>query len=200
MLPTTARFAARIATSTVAVLAVGLFLTSCTGTSTSQAAAPSSESAAGVVSRLGAVPIPRASTGAPAPVTASVGHPQLVAMGAPVRANLPGGAQALIATGGPAVDTPPGGPKSNAAMPGVITVTATASTGTVVLAAADLACRDQTGAAVTLTPVGPASVTATPGQPATLRLSGSFRNGEAQINWRQAGHVLAIWDFTVEND
>ncbi|MEV5541875.1 hypothetical protein AB0L13_34055 [Saccharopolyspora shandongensis] len=47
---------------------------------------------------------------------------------------------------------------------------------------------------------GPAVATASPGKPATLQLTGKFQVGQAQINWQQYGHVIAIWDFTVEID
>ncbi|MGH3492672.1 MAG: hypothetical protein ACRDRL_11995 [Sciscionella sp.] len=33
-----------------------------------------------------------------------------------------------------------------------------------------------------------------------LRLAGHFRDGSAQLTWRHAGHVPAIWDFTNEID
>ncbi len=121
-------------------------------------------------------------------------------MGSPVAVALRGGAQALLTTSGPTEDLPPGQLKPNAMVPGVITVTATASAGSLRLSAADLASRDQTGTPVALTPVGPATVSATPGHPGTLRLSGTFRQGDAQLNWQQDGHVLAIWDFTIETD
>lgn len=48
--------------------------------------------------------------------------------------------------------------------------------------------------------MGRATVTASASQSATITLSGSFKAGDAQINWQQDGHVLAIWDFTIEND
>lgn len=157
------------------------------------------ETASDVISSLGAVPIPSASQGTPAPVTASVGHPQLVAMGAPVQVTLPGNVQALVTTSGPASDASSGA-NPKAPVVGTITVTVTPSAGTVRLTAGDLTCRDQTGAAVPLTPKGPATVSASPGHPATLTVTGSFQSGDAQINWQQAGHVIAIWDFTIEND
>lgn len=181
---------------TATVFLVGL-LAGCTS---QPASSPNSNSAAAVVSSLGAVPIPSVPTGTPAPVTASIGHPQLLAMGAPVRVSLPGGTQALITTSGPTIDLPPGQVKPSGPVPGVITVTVTPNSGSLLLSAADLASRDQTGAKVTLTPVGPATASATPGHPASLRLSGTFHQGDAQINWQQDGHVLAIWDFTIETD
>ncbi|HWE89860.1 MAG TPA: hypothetical protein VG317_10410 [Pseudonocardiaceae bacterium] len=178
-----------------ASLAVGL-LAGCSG---GQPAGANPRSAAGVVSQLGAVPIPSVATGPPAPVLASIGHPQLLAMGAPVLVTLPGG-KALITTNGPTENLSPGGVNPNAPVPGRITVTATASAGTVQLAAADLASLDENGHPIDLAPIGAASVFATPGHPATLRLSGTFHTGEAQINWRQDGHVIAMWDFTIETD
>ncbi len=181
----------------VALIAAALLVGGCTN---QPPAGPDSQSAGDVVRGLGAVPIPTAPTGVPAPVRASVGHPQLVAMGSPVAVALRGGAQALLTTSGPTEDLPPGQLKPNAMVPGVITVTATASAGSLRLSAADLASRDQTGTPVALTPVGPATVSATPGHPGTLRLSGTFRQGDAQLNWQQDGHVLAIWDFTIETD
>jgi hypothetical protein len=159
-----------------------------------------SESASDVVSSLGAVPIPSAAPGIPAPVNASVGHPQLLAMGAPVRVSLQDGASALIGTSGPAVDVPPGGAKPDSAVTGVITLTATPTVGTVRLTATDLQCRDQTGALVKLSPAGPTAVDATPAHPAKLTVTGTFHSGGAQINWQQNGHALAMWDFTVEID
>jgi hypothetical protein len=97
---------------------------------------PKPETASDVISSLGVVPIPSASTGALAPVTASVGHPQLVAMGAPVQVSLPGNVQALLTTSGPASDTPPGGAKPDSAVKGTITVTVRPSSGSVRLPSA----------------------------------------------------------------
>lgn len=183
-----------------AAVVAGWLVTGCLVTGCTPAAAPDpAPRTAPPASVLGAVPIPSVPTGTPAPVTASVGHPQLLAMGAPVQVNLPGG-QGLITTDGPTENLPPGGAVPGSAVTGVITVTVTAATGRIDLTTADLACRDETGAVVALAPVGPAAVVASPGHPATLRLSGTFHDGDAQINWRQAGHVIAIWDFTIEID
>jgi hypothetical protein len=179
-----------------ALLTAGL-LAGCSG---GPQPASNTDSAAGVVSRLGAVPIPSVPTGTPAPVIASAGHPQLLAMGAPVQVTLPGGGQGMITTTGPAYDLPPGRVKPNAPVPGVITVTATATAGNLTLAGSDLASRDEQGNPVPLTATGPPTVSARPGHPATLRLSGTFHAGSAQINWQQDGHVIAMWDFTVEID
>lgn len=185
-----------VAVSALAALTATVLLAGCTH----QPSGSDSQSAADVVSSLGAVPIPTAPTGVPAPVNASIGHPQLLAMGAPVAVSLPGGVQALITTSGPTEDRPTGPLKPNAPVHGVITVTVTPGAGSLRLSAADLASRDQTGAQVTLTPIGPATVSATPGHPGTLRVTGTFHQGGAQINWQQNGHVIAIWDFTIETD
>jgi hypothetical protein len=186
---------------TILTLLAAGFIGGCTsGQPASSSADPNTNSEAGVVSRLGAVPIPSVSQDTPAPVAASAGHPQLLAMGAPVEVTLPSGAQALITTTGPTEDLPPGGVSPNTPVPGVITVSATPIMGTVELAVADLASRDENGTVIALAPIGPARVSATPGHPATLRLSGTFHTGDAQINWQQDGHVLAMWDFTIEID
>ena len=191
------RSAVSVAVSALAALTATVLLASCTSQPASK---PKADSAAAVISSLGAVPIPTAPTGIPAPVTASVGHPQLVAMGAPVRVTLPGGAQVVITASGPTENLPAGQAKPTGPVVGVISVTVTSSVGSLGLAAADLDSRDQTGQPVVLTPVGSATATATPGHPATVQLSGTFHQGDAQINWRQGGHVLAIWDFTIETD
>jgi hypothetical protein len=188
----------RVAVGASAALTATVLLAGCT--SQPVAHSTNADSAGAVVSSLGAVPIPTAPKGVPAPVSASIGHPQLIAMGAPVQVTLPGGTAAVITASGPATNPPPGQTKANGPVTGVIAITVTPSAGTVRLAAADLHSRDQTGQQVSLTPVGPASATATPGHPATVRLSGTFSQGDAQINWQQAGHVLAIWDFTIESD
>ncbi|WP_157440689.1 hypothetical protein [Actinokineospora inagensis] len=161
---------------------------------------PPEPSADDVVASLGAFPVASAAPGVPAPVTASPGHPQLVAMGAPVQVELAGDAKALLTTTGPADTATTHTGRPDEAITGEITVTAAPTAGTVHLAMADLLCQDETGATVALTPSGAGDVTASPGHPATLKLTGRFQTGHAQINWRQAGHVLAIWDFTVEND
>ena len=186
-----------VAVSALVALTATVFLAGCTSQPASK---PNNDSPAAVISSLGAVPIPTAPTGVPAPVNASIGHPQLVAMGAPVQVTLPGGAQGVITASGPTENLPAGQVKPTGPVTGVISLTVTSGAGSLRLATADLESRDQTGQPVALTPVGPATVTATPGHPATLHLSGTFHQGDAQINWRQTGHVLAIWDFTIETD
>lgn len=181
-------------------VAVALLAATVTAGCTAGPVGPTPHSSGDVVSQLGRVPIPSVSQDTPAPLAASIGHPQLLAMGAPVEASLPGGVRALISTAGPTEDLPPGGAKPGSKVHGQITVTVTPSAGTVRLAAADLACRDQTGALVALRPIGPAGVTASPGHPASLVLAGTFRDGDAQLNWRQDGRAIAIWDFTIEID
>ncbi|WIV59251.1 hypothetical protein [Amycolatopsis nalaikhensis] len=189
------RFRLRVAV--LVLVASAAPLSACTAGSTGPA---QGSSASDVVSRLGPVPIPTAAEGAPAPVTASPGHPQLLAMGAPVQVSLPAGVSALLVASGPAVEPPPGGAKPDSRATGTITLTASAAAGTLTVAAHDLQCRDETGTAVALSVVGKDTVTATPGHPGTLTLTGTFHSGGAQINWQQNGHVLAMWDFAVEID
>lgn len=154
------------------------------------------EDAADTVQRLGRVPVPSAEPGPPAPVAASLGHPQLIAMGAPVRVSLPGG-EAVVTTTGP---DSPGGQRPGAPARGAIEISAAPGSGVVRLDAADFDVRDDSGAQVPLTADGPADVEATAGRPGTLRLVGTFRDGQARIAWRQGGHVVAMWVFSVEND
>lgn len=192
---------ARSVTVLVALLAVlsgGLtLLSACTD---QPAASRKPESAADVVSRLGKVPIPSDGPGIPAPVPASIGHPQLLAMGAPVDVTLPGGIRAVVTSSGPDERLPSGGVKPGSSVAGDVSITITPSAGTVRLIASDLSAADLTGKPIALHAVGPAEVTASPGHPATMTLGGVFPDGNARFDWRQDGHVLAIWDFTVEVD
>jgi hypothetical protein len=83
---------------------------------------------------------------------------------------------------------------------GTVTITVTGATGVFAVHAADFSSRDQTGHAIALAASGPTTVTAGNGQTATLRLTGTFRAGAAQITWQSAGSVIAIWDFNIETD
>ncbi|GAA4846408.1 hypothetical protein GCM10025787_30690 [Saccharopolyspora rosea] len=160
------------------------------------AGGPAGEDAADTVRRLGRVPVPSAEPGPPAPVAASLGKPQLIAMGAPVRVSLPGG-EAVVTTTGPDA---PGGQRPGGPARGAIEITAAPGSGEVRLDAADFDVRDDSGADVPLVPDGPADVVATAGRPGALRLVGTFHDGQARIAWRQGGHVVAMWVFSVEND
>ena len=154
--------------------------------------------ASGVVKQLGQVPIPTAPATDPTP-TASPGHPQLLAMGAPVHVTL-AAATATVNALGPDVVLPKAGVAPSQTTTGTITFTATVASCTLTLRAADFTSRDETGQPVQLTASGPATATATAGQTATLRLTGTFRAGAAQVTWRAGGSVLALWDFNVELD
>lgn len=147
----------RVAAAASGAALAALLLSACSGGSSGNY-----ETAADVVARLGAVPIPYATPGPPQPVAASSKHPQLLAMGDPVRVSLPGGATALINTSGPTYPPLTGPARPDAVVPGTITLTATSATGPIQLALADLRCRDDQGNLVVLTPVGPGSVTASP--------------------------------------
>lgn len=175
----------------VAVL-TALALAACSSTPTTSA------SAADTVRSLGAVPIPSAPTAAPTP-TADEGHMQLLAIGEPVRARLPTGDITLTALG-PEQVTPSTGGTPPQQTQGIITVTATDATSAVTLTAADFTSHDELGNALALTALGPATATAAPGHPASLRLSGTFHSGAAQITWRHDEKVVAVWDFNIELD
>jgi hypothetical protein len=176
---------------------VGLVIT-LAGCSTSTPASPAgSADASSVVQSLGKVPIPSAPATEPTP-TASPGHPQLLAIGAPVHVTLPG-ATGVVTALGPDV-TVPGGSATAKSATGTITITATVTTGTLTFHAADFTSRDETGQAIPLAASGPATVTAGAGNPGSVRVTGTFPAGAAQVTWRLNGAVLAIWDFNVELD
>lgn len=65
---------------------------------------------------------------------------------------------------------------------------------------ADLVSRDDTGAVIRLTAVGPSSMTVAPGHQATVTVRGTFRSSSAQVTWSPDGVPLAVWDFTIELD
>jgi hypothetical protein len=184
-----------ITRAAVGALATALVLAACSSTSTTTTGAGSP---ADTVRSLGAVPIPSAPTAAPTP-TADENHLQLLAIGEAVRADLPSGDITLTALGPQQIT-----PSTSSAPPqqtqGVITVTASDATGSVTLAAADFTSRDERGNVLALTALGPTTATAAPGRPASLRLSGTFQSGAAQITWRHDMKVVAVWDFNVELD
>ncbi len=162
---------------------------------------PSDDDASAVVSSLGAVPIPTAPAADPTP-TASVGHPQLLAIGAPVNVTLPGGVTAVVTALGPdqLITDPPASGKPPQSTIGIISITAVVSRGSVTFHDADFSSRDETGEPISLTAHGPATVTATAGHPATMRIQGRFSSGAAQVTWTSGKAVLALWDFNIELD
>ncbi|GAA1956378.1 hypothetical protein [Kitasatospora viridis] len=148
---------------------------------------------------LGALPIPSAPL-SPAPVTASPGHAQLVAMGDPVQLVL-AGAHGQVTASGPDLEVSGPAPDGKVASEskGSVTVVLRATDGSARLDPADLAATDEQGKPIPLTAdAGP--LTATPGHDATLHLSGTFPIGHATLQWNQSGQPLATWDFEVELD
>ncbi|MEY9928138.1 hypothetical protein ABH926_002772 [Catenulispora sp. GP43] len=183
------RLASALAAVPVVLLAAG-----CSSTS-----GGSDQSAADVVNKLGAVPIPSAPKSQPTP-SADESHPQLVAVGSPVALTLPSGTGVVTALG-PTEDLPTPLP---ATMPtqvaGTITLRVATKTGTMKVTAADLSSRDDHGTDIVLSPVGPAQAAATGGGTADLVVRGTFASGAAQITLREDGHVVAVWDFNIELD
>jgi hypothetical protein len=175
-------------TCAVLVLAAG-----CTGKTSA-----GDDDAAKTIRSLGAVPIPSRPAAHATPV-ASEHHLQLVAMGEPVRAELPP-ANAVVVASGPLQDpiTIPGKVPDHALS--TITVTVSGSTGDLTIKDTDFSSRDEEGKAIRLKARGPASVTASPGHPATLTLAGTYESGAAQLTWRHDGKVVALWDFNIELD
>ncbi len=192
----------RSAAGGLAALGCLIALTACSGGSDGSAAAGDAlhpQPGGSVTARLGVMPIPSPPAVEPTPV-ATRRHPQLLAMGQPVTVDLPAAA-GTVTSFGPFERTPYG---RGGAMPtstvGTITLTMSPTRGSLTLRAADFLSRDETGKVVSLAPVGAASVTASPGHPAQLKIAGTFTSGAAQVTWRYQGHVIVIWDFNIELD
>lgn len=180
-------------------LLIAAALSGCSGSGSSQS------SASGVVSSLGAVPIPTAPR-SESTESAAPGKPAVLAIGGPVAVRL--GSTRLLATAlGPeqVVSAPPSGPSAeHSALPtstqATITLRIVPSAGSVRVLTKDLSSRDETGRLITLTPVGPDSAIASPDHPVTLKVMGTFDSGAAQVTWSEEGHPLAIWTFNIELD
>lgn len=188
-----ARPPARIV-ATLAGALVALALTAC---SSHHGGADPDPSA--VMSSLGTVPIPTAPADAATPI-ASEQKLALLAIGEPVQAQLPD-ADALVTALGPEELTPyTGGATPPQSTVGIITVTVKPSRGSLTLTSADLSSKDETGALITLTPVGASTATATAGTTTALKVQGAFDSGAAEVTWRHDGKVIAVWDFNIELD
>ena len=171
------------------------------GTLCGCSAAPTAQS---VTASLGAVPIPTAPAVDPMP-TATIGKPQLLAMGASTLVILDPATRGIATATGPDQRITQPAASGTASLPGAttsatITLAVKSASGSISLAVSDLVCRNQTGAVIPLTAVGPSSATATAGDTAQLVVSGTFTSGAAQVTWQPAGHPLALWDFTIELD
>lgn len=128
-------------------------------------------------------------------------HPQLLAMGAPVRVRLAGGIDAVVTALGPEELTPhTGGSKASTTTVSVITIDVRTSRGALALKSDDFTSRDETGALVRLAAHGASTLRTRAGQRGKLQVAGTFTSGAAQVTWRHAGHVVALWDFTIELD
>ncbi|MBV8542066.1 MAG: hypothetical protein JO063_08690 [Pseudonocardiales bacterium] len=134
------------------------------------------------------------------PMPAAPGHPQIAAIGTPFPATLPGTGSGTVTALGPQLDPPSGTPFPVEQTRATITIRTSAVTGGLALRAGDVTVRDDQGTDIPLVPVGPATVTSSPAQPADLVLSGTFHTGAAQVTWRAHGAVIAIWTFAVELD
>ena len=64
----------------------------------------------------------------------------------------------------------------------------------------ELSSRDETDRVISLHPPGPLHSTARAGGAAAVTVKGTHPSGSAQVTWRHAGQLLAIWTFTIELD
>ncbi|MEV5508682.1 hypothetical protein [Streptomyces orinoci] len=176
-------------------------LTTATGCGSGHSASSRpTDAASDTVRDLGSVPIPSAPAAQATP-TAGEKHLQLVAMGSSIRAELPE-ASALVRASGPEEDLPsatPGG-KPPEQTTGTLTIAFDQASAPLTVRAEDFASRDEQGKDIALKPAGAATVTATPGHPATLTLTGTFQAGAAQLTWRHDQKTVAVWDFNIELD
>ena len=195
---TALRKSTRAALTVSAALVASILLV---GTLSGCTAARTAES---VKASLGAVPIPTAPAVDPMP-TATIGKPQLLAMGAPTFVVFDAATRGTATVTGPdQTITQPAASASasraRASTAATITLTVESASGSIPLTASDLVCRDETGAVIPLTAVGPASATAPAGGTAQLVVSGIFTTGAAQVTLQPSGHPLALWDFNIELD
>ena len=195
---TALRKSTRAALTVSAALVASILLV---GTLSGCTAAPTAES---VKASLGAVPIPTAPAVDPMP-TATIGKPQLLAMGAPTFVVFDAATRGTATVTGPdQTITQPAASASasraRASTAATITLTVESASGSIPLTASDLVCRNEMGAVIPLTAVGPARATAPAGGTAQLVVSGIFTTGAAQVTWQPSGHPLALWDFNIELD
>ncbi|MBC7559989.1 MAG: hypothetical protein H7270_11690 [Dermatophilaceae bacterium] len=141
--------------------------------------------------------------------TATIGKPQLLAMGAPTLVVFDAATRGTATVTGPdqtitqpaaSASASASASRARASTAATITLTVGSASGSIPLTASDLVCRDETGAVIPLTAVGPASATAPAGGTAQLVVSGIFTTGAAQVTWQPSGHPLALWDFNIELD
>lgn len=176
---------------------MGVMLAACSH-ETPPAPAPSAPDPS-AISSLGAVPIPTAPA-APATPTATERKLALLAIGEAVNAQLPD-ADATVTALGPRELTPyTGGAKPPQSTVGIITFTVKPSRGSLTIKASDFTSKDETGASVTLRPVGAARASAATGSTTRLRVKGTFHSGAAEVTWRHNDKVVAVWDFNIELD
>ncbi len=157
------------------------------------------DKASEVVHSLGAVPVPTAPTAIPT-ATANGTRPALLEIGAPLRVTLPG-VRALVTALGPTQSVEyDGGSTAPISTVGTFTIDLRVQTGSLAVTASDFSSRNETGEIVSLRPAGPTAVRAKAGQRTELKISGTYESGAAQVTWRHAGKVVAIWDFNIELD
>lgn len=118
---------------------------------------------------------------------------------------LAGGAHALVTALGPEQVTLGDGARKPVAGPAastkaIITLTLNTATGPGTVAASELSSRDEAGKAITLTPVGPKTATLSAGATSEVTVAGTFDSGAAQVTWRHAGQLMAVWTFNIELD
>lgn len=194
-----ARTVVRSGRPALLVAAVALTLAACTSGGGSTQAAPADPDPSQVVASLGAVPIPPTGSTLPTP-TAAPGHPAVLAMGEPVLLHL-GRTEALVTALGPyQVKNGPQPGVAEPTTPATLSLKVDVHRGELAIGTDELSSRDETGAVIALRPSGARHATAGSGKSATVTVKGTYPSGSAQVTWRHAGQVLAVWTFTIELD
>lgn len=184
--------------SLVAAFAVAGLLAGCTG---ADAASPAASATATSAPSAGHYPVATPQPRVEQTPTAAPGHYQLVAAGDPVRVQLPG-ADLVAVVSGPDVQLPtpaPGEPITADAAPGVLSVSLTATSGSLTVPASSFLGLDESRNPIALAPDA-ADLTVSPGHPATLLLRSTFASGHTTLTWQPQGTPLITWDFVVEID
>jgi outer membrane lipoprotein SlyB len=187
-------------------LAVGLALAGCTAGAAPRAAATKSGSSAQAHTddKYGSLPsfLPKDSTKPDSTLIGSAGNPAITSQGDSVKVKF-GSGSVLMSVAGPVVPGE-GLPYQASATTCTWTVTITATGAAIPIATKDFTSIDHLGAIYRPTFVAgqktPPAILA-PGQTTTFELRSVMEVGEGLMRWAPDGkHIVASWDFEVEND
>jgi hypothetical protein len=185
-------------------LAVGLALAGCTAGAAPRVATTKSSAKAHADDKYGSLPsfLPKDSIKPDSVLVGSVANPAITSQGDSVKVKF-GSGSALLSVAGPVVPGE-GLPYQTSATTCTWTVTITATGASIPIATKDFTSIDHLGAIYRPTFVAgqkvPPAILA-PGQSTTFELRSVMQVGEGLMRWAPDGtHIVASWDFEVEND